>query len=51
VYAFGHGHVGLSASARTGRIVAQLLAGTPPEIPIAAFGARRFRAHGGPKRS
>jgi D-amino-acid dehydrogenase len=43
VYAFGHGHVGLSGSARTGRIVAQLLSNATPEIPIAPFDARRFR--------
>ena len=43
VYAFGHGHVGLSASARTGRVVAQLLSRSEPEIPLAPFDARRFR--------
>jgi len=43
VYAFGHGHVGLSASARTGRVVAQLLSGDATEIPLAPFDARRFR--------
>lgn len=43
VYAFGHGHVGLSASARTGRVVAQLVSGDATEIPIAPFDARRFR--------
>jgi D-amino-acid dehydrogenase len=42
-YAFGHGHVGLVASARTGRLVAQLVAGRPPEIPVAAFDPARFR--------
>lgn len=44
VYAFGHGHVGLSGSARTARVVAQLLADATPEIPVAPFDARRFRA-------
>jgi D-amino-acid dehydrogenase len=43
VYAFGHGHVGLSASARTGRVVAQMLSRSTPEIPVAPFRARRFR--------
>jgi D-amino-acid dehydrogenase len=43
VHAFGHGHVGLSASARTGRVVAQLLSDATPEIPVAPFDARRFR--------
>jgi D-amino-acid dehydrogenase len=43
VYAFGHGHVGLSASARTGHVVVQLLSCVAPEIPMAPFDARRFR--------
>ena len=42
VYAFGHGHVGLVGSARTGRLVAQLLSGQPPEIPLAPFAPARF---------
>jgi D-amino-acid dehydrogenase len=42
VYAFGHGHVGLVSSARTGRLVAQLIGGREPEIPIAPFDPRRF---------
>ena len=43
IHAFGHGHVGLVAGARTGRIVAQLVSGAPPEIPIDAFSPARFR--------
>jgi D-amino-acid dehydrogenase len=42
VYAIGHGHVGLVGSARTGRLVAQLLAEREPEIPIAPFDPRRY---------
>ncbi|MDM0074371.1 FAD-dependent oxidoreductase [Variovorax sp. J2P1-59] len=42
VLAFGHGHVGLGASARTGRLVAQLLSGVPPEIDLAPFDPLRF---------
>ena len=42
VYAFGHGHVGLVGSARTGRLVAQLLSGKPPEIPLEPFAPKRF---------
>lgn len=42
VHAFGHGHTGLVAGARTGRVVADLLAGQTPEIPIAPFDPRRF---------
>jgi len=42
VYAFGHGHVGLVSSARTGRVVAQLIGGREPEIAIAPFDPKRF---------
>ena len=42
IYAFGHGHVGLVSSARTGRVVAQLVGGREPEIPVAPFAATRF---------
>lgn len=42
VYAFGHGHIGLVSSARTGRLVAQLLAGAEPEIPLEPFDPRRY---------
>jgi len=42
VYAFGHGHIGMSASARTGRLVAQLLSGREPEISLAPFAPSRF---------
>jgi D-amino-acid dehydrogenase len=42
VYAFGHGHVGLVGSARTGRLVAQLLSGKEPEIPLSPFAPTRF---------
>jgi D-amino-acid dehydrogenase len=42
VYAFGHGHIGLVGSARTGRLVAQLVGGREPEIPLAPFDPRRY---------
>ncbi len=42
IHAFGHGHVGLVAGPRTGRIVGSLLAGETPEIPITPFDPRRF---------
>jgi D-amino-acid dehydrogenase len=42
VYAFGHGHVGLVGSARTGRLVAQLIAGREAEIPIGPFDPGRY---------
>ncbi len=42
VYAFGHGHVGLVGSARTGRVVAQLIGRREPEIPLAPFDPKRY---------
>ena len=42
VYAFGHGHVGLVGSARTGRLVAQLVEGQPTEIAMDLFDPRRY---------
>ncbi|MCJ2033785.1 NAD(P)/FAD-dependent oxidoreductase [Methylobacterium sp. J-068] len=42
IYAFGHGHVGLVGSARTGRLVAQLVSRAEPEIALAPFDPRRF---------
>ena len=44
IHAFGHGHTGLVASARSGEVVAALLAGRVPPIPIAPFDSRRFGA-------
>jgi len=43
IHAYGHGHVGLAGSARTGRVVAQLLAGKPTEIDLAPFSPQRFK--------
>jgi D-amino-acid dehydrogenase len=42
IYAFGHGHVGLAGGAQTGRLVADLVAGRDPIIPIHAFRPDRF---------
>lgn len=42
IYAFGHGHVGLVGSARTGRLVSQLVSRSEPEIPLGPFDPRRF---------
>lgn len=42
IYAFGHGHVGMTAAPMTGKIVAALIAGRPAPIDIAPFAARRF---------
>ncbi|MCA3273597.1 MAG: FAD-binding oxidoreductase [Roseomonas sp.] len=44
IHAFGHGHTGLVAAARTGEVVAALLTRRAPPIPIAAFDSRRFKA-------
>ena len=41
-YAFGHGHVGMTAAPMTGKVVADLVAGRPSAIDIAPFAARRF---------
>jgi D-amino-acid dehydrogenase len=42
IHAFGHGHLGLTQSAATGRLVADLVAGRKPSIDIAPFSAQRF---------
>jgi glycine/D-amino acid oxidase-like deaminating enzyme len=42
IYAFGHGHLGLTQSAATGRLVADLVAQRWPSIDLAAFSPRRF---------
>ncbi|MFC3076205.1 NAD(P)/FAD-dependent oxidoreductase [Shinella pollutisoli] len=42
VHAFGHGHLGLTQSPGTARIVADLLSMTPPPIDISAFSPQRF---------
>ena len=42
IYAFGHGHVGMTAAPMTGRIVADLIAGRPAPIDIAPFDPGRF---------
>jgi D-amino-acid dehydrogenase len=42
VHAFGHGHLGLTQSAGTARIVADLLTGRSPAIDIAPFSPQRF---------
>ncbi len=42
VYAFGHGHLGLTQSAGTGQLVAELVAGKPTQTDISPFSAQRF---------
>ena len=41
-FAFGHGHVGLTLAAVTGRIVADQAAGRPPAFDLRPFRADRF---------
>ena len=41
-YAFGHGHLGLTQSAGTARLVADLVTGRTPGIDIASFSPQRF---------
>ena len=48
VLAFGHAHVGLTSSAMTGRLVAQLLTGERPSIDLSPFAPDRFGAAPGP---
>ncbi len=43
MHAFGHGHVGLTAGAATGRLVADLVSERAPSIDPAPYSARRFR--------
>jgi D-amino-acid dehydrogenase len=42
IYAFGHGHIGMTSAPMTGKIVADLIAGRPAPIDIAAFRPGRF---------
>jgi len=42
IYAFGHGHLGLTQSAGTGELVAALAHDEAPPIDLGAFSARRF---------
>lgn len=42
IYAFGHGHLGLTQSAGTAELVAHLAGETPAPIDMSAFSARRF---------
>ena len=42
IHAFGHGHLGLTQSTGTARLVADLLTDRPPAIDIASFSPQRF---------
>lgn len=41
-YAFGHGHLGLTQSAGTARLVADLLTGRPAALDLSPFSPQRF---------
>ena len=40
---FGHDHVGLTGGPKTGRILAQLIGGTAPNINLAPYAPERFQ--------
>jgi len=42
VYAFGHGHLGITCAPMTSRIVTELLLGRPAPIDLAPYSASRF---------
>jgi D-amino-acid dehydrogenase len=42
IYAFGHGHIGMTAAPMTGKVVADLVAGRPASIDVAPFAPGRF---------
>lgn len=42
-FAYGHQHIGLTAGAKTGRLLAQLISGATPNIDMAAYAPDRFR--------
>jgi D-amino-acid dehydrogenase len=42
VYAFGHGHTGMTGGSTTGKVVADLIAGRAPGIDLAPFSKGRF---------
>ncbi len=41
-YAFGHGHLGLTQAAASGRLIADLVLGKTPPIDLSPFSPRRF---------
>jgi D-amino-acid dehydrogenase len=43
VYAFGNGHLGLTQSAGTGRLVRDLVCGETPSIDVSPFSPARFK--------
>lgn len=46
LYAFGHGHMGLSWSSTTGRLIAEMAGGARPNVDLTPFRASRFTGTG-----
>jgi len=42
IYAFGHGHLGLTQSAGTGSLIAGIVTGQEPRLDLAPFSPQRF---------
>ena len=42
LYAFGHGHLGLTQAAATGRLIADLVLGKTASIDLSPFSPQRF---------
>ncbi len=42
-YAFGHGHLGLTQAATTGRLISELVFKEPPSIDLTPFASSRFQ--------
>lgn len=42
LYAFGHGHLGLTQSAATGKLIAELIVGGAPSLDLTPFSPQRF---------
>lgn len=42
VFAFGHGHIGLSTGPITGKLVSEIVTGSPTSVPVAPFSPTRF---------
>jgi D-amino-acid dehydrogenase len=42
-YAFGHGHLGLTLAATTGRLIADLIYQRAPPIDVTPYSIARFR--------
>ncbi len=42
IHAFGHGHVGLTAGPKTGKLVAEIVGGRTPSVDLRPYAASRF---------